>query len=81
MAPPPARSKTYDMARTVLFVAIPIYSRVFLFSSLGAALSHLYIVGTTLISIVHFSKNETMSNLAWDIFYGLVVASFSGWGQ
>jgi hypothetical protein len=81
MAPPPTRSKTYDMARTVLFAAIPIYSRVFLFSSLRAALSHLYIVGTTLISIVHFSKNETMSNLAWEIFYGLVVASFPGWGQ
>jgi hypothetical protein len=28
-----------------------------------------------------FTKNKTVSDLAWDIFYGLVVASFPGWGQ
>jgi hypothetical protein len=72
IVPPPARTKTYDMARAALFVAIPVYSRIFLFSSLVATLSHLYIVGTTLISTVHFSKDEVVSTLAWDVFYGLV---------
>jgi hypothetical protein len=74
-----ARMGTHDMVRAVLFVAIPAYARIFLFSPLLAALGHLYIVGTILISIVHFSKNAVVSELAWDIFYGLLLSTFLSW--
>ncbi|KAF1994455.1 hypothetical protein P154DRAFT_527090 [Amniculicola lignicola CBS 123094] len=69
-----------DRVRMALFLVIPVYARVFLFSSVSVTFWHLYIVGTTGVSIAHFSKGNIGLASVWDVLYGLLEASFPSWG-
>ncbi|KAK4084303.1 uncharacterized protein Triagg1_783 [Trichoderma aggressivum f. europaeum] len=78
----PLRSHTAfrDMVRIALLLIIPIYARLYLFSSILTAFAHVYVIGTTSICVVYFSKEKINLHSAWDIIYGLLVSSFPSWG-
>ncbi|PNP57690.1 hypothetical protein THARTR1_02688 [Trichoderma harzianum] len=69
-----------DMARIALFVILPIYARMYLFSSVLHALGHVYVISTTSICIVYFSREKMSLRSVWDIVYGLMVSCFPSWG-
>jgi hypothetical protein len=69
-----------DMVRIALFLIIPIYARIYLFSSIFIAFGHIYVISTTSICIVYFSKGKVSLHSVWDIIYGLLVSSFPSWG-
>ncbi|KAF2799196.1 hypothetical protein K505DRAFT_390063 [Melanomma pulvis-pyrius CBS 109.77] len=68
-----------DRVRIVLFLAIPIYARIYLFSSISVAFGHIYVIGCTGVCIVHFSNGIIGLGTVRDIIYGLFTSSFPGW--
>jgi hypothetical protein len=69
-----------DMVRIALFLVIPIYARIYLFSSILVAFGHVYVISSTSICITHFSRGIISLHSVWDIIYGLLVSSFPSWG-
>ncbi|KAF3073828.1 hypothetical protein CFAM422_004246 [Trichoderma lentiforme] len=69
-----------DLVRIVLLLIIPIYARIYLFSSTLNAFGQIYVISTTSICVVYFSKGKFSLHSAWDIIYGLLVSSFPSWG-
>lgn len=69
-----------DMVRIALLLIIPIYARLYLFASVFTAFGHVYVIGTTSICVVYFSKGKIGLHSVWDIIYGLLVSSFPSWG-
>ncbi|UKZ66428.1 uncharacterized protein TrAtP1_007602 [Trichoderma atroviride] len=69
-----------DSVRIVLFPIIPIYARIYLFSSIWITFGHVYVISTTCICIIYFSKGMISLRSVWDIIYGLLVSSFPSWG-
>ncbi|KAK4066633.1 hypothetical protein Trihar35433_7060 [Trichoderma harzianum] len=69
-----------DLVRIVLLLIIPIYARVYLFSSIFTTFGHIYVISTTSISVVYFSQGKISLHSVWDIIYGLLVSSYPSWG-
>lgn len=69
-----------DGARIALLLIIPIYARIYLFSSIFTAFGHVYVISTTSICVVYFSQGKISLHSVWDIIYGLLVSSFPSWG-
>ncbi|KAL6837960.1 hypothetical protein V8C40DRAFT_18667 [Trichoderma camerunense] len=69
-----------DLVRMALLLIIPIYARVYLFASVFTAFGYVYVIGTTSICVVYFSKGRISLHSVWDIIYGLLVSSFPSWG-
>ncbi len=69
-----------DLVRMALLLIIPIYARIYLFSSIVSAFGHVYVIGTTSICVVYFSQGKISLQSVWDIIYGLLVSSFPSWG-
>ena len=52
----------------------------YLFSSISSTFGHIYVIGSTGICIVYFSRGIISPYSVWDIIYGLLAASFPSWG-
>ncbi|PTB54684.1 hypothetical protein M431DRAFT_494909 [Trichoderma harzianum CBS 226.95] len=69
-----------DLVRIVLLLIIPIYARMYLFSSIFTTFGHVYVISTTSICVVYFSQGKISLYSVWDIICGLLVSSFPRWG-
>jgi hypothetical protein len=78
--PPHSHNGYRDMVRIALSICIPIYARLYLFSSLLVAFVHIYVIGSTGVCIVHFSGGTISVRSVWDVIYGLLISSFPSWG-
>jgi len=68
-----------DMVRIALFLVIPVYARIYLFSSILVVFGHVYVIGCTGVCIIHFSGGVFRLNSVWDVIYGLLMSSFPSW--
>jgi hypothetical protein len=78
--PPHSHIGFRDMLRIALFIAIPIYARIYLFSSVSVAFGHVNVIGSAGIGIIHLGRGISSLDSVWDTIYGLLVSSFPSWG-
>ncbi|EUC30614.1 hypothetical protein COCCADRAFT_28536 [Bipolaris zeicola 26-R-13] len=64
-----------DWLRFALFLFIPLYARFYISPSLSSLLGHIYVIGTTGISIVHFRGDVVGLSHVADVAYGVAISS------
>ena len=81
MASKPSTFNLRDVIRVALIFAILAYAQLLSSLSLWAVVVRLYVVGTTCVSIAHFSRGWIRTTMAWDAIYGLLVCLCPFWGR
>jgi hypothetical protein len=81
MASKPLPFTLRNAMRIALMSAIPAYAQMLIPLSPWAVLVHLFVVGTTFVSIAHFSGGTMSHFLALEIVYGLFICVVPAWGR
>lgn len=81
MTSKPSPLNLRDAIRIALIFAILAYAQLLSPLPLWAVVVRLYVVGTTCVSIAHFSRGRTGTAMAWDVVYGLLVCLCPFWGR